>query len=157
MKRFVIFILVILYRSVSAEDYVLDPIQIKAPDVSTERQKDQPEQPWTSTRTSADESLSQNIERSIPMAQTQSGGGPQSLKQWKGLSPRVSDNHVQAMGVPLSSPIGFGYDFNTFPGFLWSGAQVHLGPSVGITDPSRNRFEPHPCSMDRARSSKKTP
>ena len=58
-----------------------------------------------------------------------------TVAQFRGLGGSPEDTDVQALGVPLNSPQGGGYDLSIFPQYIWSGYRFQLGPSSAAFDP----------------------
>ncbi len=63
-------------------------------------------------------------------------GAPGVLSQIRGLGKRTEETDVQAYGIPLNGAQGGGFDFSTFPQFLWDDYRYQIGPSLGAFDPT---------------------
>lgn len=63
---------------------------------------------------------------SLPLAEAGTPGYPAQVRGL-GLSPEDTD--VQAFGLSLNPAQGQGFDFASFPSFLWADSQFQLGPS----------------------------
>ena len=68
----------------------------------------------------------------LPVNET---GNPGTFTQFRGLGLSAEDIDVEAFGVPLNSPQGGGFDFSSFPSYLFSDYQIQLGPSLAAFDP----------------------
>lgn len=58
-----------------------------------------------------------------------------SISQLRGFGSSSDDLNVQVLGIPLNGPQGGGFDFSSFPQFLWSDFRMDLGPSSAGYDP----------------------
>lgn len=83
---------------------------------------------------SASGSVARSMEEQLPTPFTDYGL-PGITTQFRGIGRTVDETNVQALGVPLNSIQGGGFDFGSFPQFVWSKYQYHLGPSTGAFDP----------------------
>jgi hypothetical protein len=72
-------------------------------------------------------------ELAVPFTDT---GSPGMLSQIRGLGKRTEETDVQAYGIPLNGPQGGGFDFSTFPQFIWDDFRYQIGPSLGAFDPA---------------------
>jgi hypothetical protein len=83
---------------------------------------------------SASGSITREVSDDLPIPITDYGV-PGVTTQVRGLGRTVEDTNVQALGIPLNPPQGGGFDYSTFPQFLWSGYSFQVGPSRGAYDP----------------------
>ena len=81
--------------------------------------------------------LGRQIENQLPLPVTDNGL-PGVTTQVRGLGTSVQDTDIQTLGIPLNPPNGGGFDFATFPPFLWSRYEYHFGPATGAFDPRGN-------------------
>lgn len=58
-------------------------------------------------------------------------GDPGELKQFRGLGRSAEDISVETLGVSVNPIQGGGFDFTTFPSFLWSTYEYQWGPTRG--------------------------
>lgn len=72
-------------------------------------------------------------ETSLPVAEY---GLPGGLTQFRGVGVSADDVAVEALGVPLNPPQGGGFDFSSFPTFVWSAYQLDMGLSTGLSGPA---------------------
>lgn len=71
-------------------------------------------------------------ESAVPIAQSGGAGG---LSQVVGAGSSALDTSVQALGIPLNSIQGGGFDFSIFPSYLWSSLSLRMGSQLGLLDP----------------------
>lgn len=86
------------------------------------------------TPSSASGSVARSMEESLPTPFTDYGV-PGMTTQFRGIGRTSDDTNVQSLGVPLNSIQGGGFDFGSFPQFIWSKFSYHLGPGSGAFDP----------------------
>ncbi len=58
-----------------------------------------------------------------------------AASQFRGLGRSADDTQIQALGIPLNPPQGGGFDFSSFPSFLWESYRFQLAPSRTAFDP----------------------
>lgn len=63
-------------------------------------------------------------------------GLPGNRTQMRGLGLSPEDVDVQIFGISLNPPQGGGFDFSTFPQYLWADFQFQSGPALHSIDPS---------------------
>ena len=73
----------------------------------------------------------------VPLNST-SYGKAGTLSQFRGLGRSADDTQIQALGISLNPPQGGGFDFSTFPQYLWSDFQFQLAPGLAALDPRAN-------------------
>ena len=73
----------------------------------------------------------------IPLNST-SYGKAGTLSQFRGLGRSADDTQVQSLGVSLNPAQGGGFDFSTFPQYLWSDFQFQLSPGLAALDARAN-------------------
>ncbi len=73
----------------------------------------------------------------VPLNST-SYGKAGTLSQFRGLGRSADDTQIQTLGVPLNPPQGGGFDFATFPQYLWSDFRFQLAPGLAALDPRAN-------------------
>ena len=64
-----------------------------------------------------------------------SNGTAGSANQFRGLGRSADETQIQALGIPLNPPQGGGFDFSSFPAFLWSDYRFQQAPSHATADP----------------------
>ncbi|HTL13201.1 MAG TPA: hypothetical protein VL588_11975, partial [Bdellovibrionota bacterium] len=74
------------------------------------------------------------MERHLPLGFSDYGG-PGALSQVQGFNRSASETAVEAMGVPLQLPQGVGFDFSSFPSFLWDSYEYQPGLGSLAADP----------------------
>ncbi len=80
--------------------------------------------------------LEHGLAQDLPVAIVDTGQ-PGNLSQIRGLGQSAEETNVQTLGIPLNGPQGGrGFDFSTFPDFIWDDYQYRLGPSLGVFDPA---------------------
>lgn len=80
-------------------------------------------------------SAQNSIENQVALP-SQHGSQPGTLGQLRGYSGSAEDIDVQTLGISLNSPAGGGFDFSTFPQFLWSNYSFKLGPPLNSLNPT---------------------
>lgn len=75
-----------------------------------------------------------SIENQINIPVTDYGRAGASA-QVRGFGSSAEDVDVQAFGISLNPPQGGGFDFATFPQFLWSDYRFQMGPSLNALNP----------------------
>ncbi len=86
------------------------------------------------TSQSASGGIQRDLFRSLPVS-IQDGSRPGAASSLIGLGRSAEETEIEALGVPLNSVQGGGFDLSLFPQFLWSGFSFYLGPSAGGLDP----------------------
>jgi hypothetical protein len=79
--------------------------------------------------------LEHELANEIPVSFTDTGS-PGNLSQIRGFGQSSEETDVQTLGIPLNGAQGGGFDFSTFPQFLWSDFRYQMGPSLGAFDPA---------------------
>lgn len=108
----------LIVEETSAESALLDPIS-----------EDQQVKVDRTTGTSG--SIESDLRKASPLLVNRGGAGAGSFDQYKGYGKSAEDIDVQALGVPLNSALGGGYNLSTLPAFLWSGITIKNGPQFG--------------------------
>jgi hypothetical protein len=86
------------------------------------------------TKTNTSEgSVQHTLTNELPYAATDPSL-PGQTSQFLGLGSSSEDTDIQTLGIPLNSPQGGGFDFSTFPQFLWSDYRFQPGPSAASLD-----------------------
>ena len=84
--------------------------------------------------TSGSGALQRDFSDKLPLPVTDSGT-PGARSQFRGLGRSADETNVQTLGVPLNTAQGGGFDFASFPQFIWSDYQFSAGPQQGAYDP----------------------
>lgn len=117
------------------EEIELPPIEMKATPIDWLLDDEvRPKDKRNSTKASASGALVRDVEHTHSLP-TKDSGEAGAAKQITGLGKSAEEFGVQTLGVSLNPPHGGGFDFSSFPQYLWSGYTFTSGPSLAVFDP----------------------
>ncbi len=78
--------------------------------------------------------LTRDLQQKLPF-QIKTNGRPGQQSSLIGVGKNSEETDVNALGIPLNSPQGGGFDFSQFPQYIWESFSFQAGPSLGAFDP----------------------